>query len=82
MLILVSALLQVGVTTGSSQPNGCSGNIAPIPRLNFTGLCLNDNGNGLRATDWVSSFPSGIHMGARYVKAVAVLFGKMRLCVC
>ena len=56
---------QVSLTTGVSKNNGCSGNIPEIKRLGFPGMCLSDAGNGLRATDFVSSFPSGIHAAAR-----------------
>jgi beta-glucosidase len=49
----------------SSVKNGCSGNIPAIERLRFPGLCLSDAGNGLRGTDFVNSYPSGIHVGAR-----------------
>lgn len=57
---------KVGLTSGSSAPTSCSGNIAPIPRLGFPGLCLSDAGNGLRGTDFVSGWPSGIHVGASW----------------
>jgi beta-glucosidase len=57
---------QSNMTYGTSLvKNGCSGNIPPIPRLKFPGLCLSDAGNGLRGTDFVNSYPSGIHVGAR-----------------
>lgn len=57
---------KVSLTGGADGvDNGCSGNVANISRLGFPGLCLSDAGNGLRATDFVSSFPSGIHVGAR-----------------
>jgi beta-glucosidase len=35
----------------ASTTNGCSGNIPPIARLGFSGMCLQDAGNGVRATD-------------------------------
>lgn len=35
----------------ASTTNGCSGNIPPITRLGFPGMCLQDAGNGVRATD-------------------------------
>lgn len=35
------------LTAGMSGNNSCSGNIIPIPRLGFPGLCLSDAGNGL-----------------------------------
>jgi beta-glucosidase len=56
---------KVNLTAGYSASNGCSGNIPPISRLGFTGMCLSDAGNGVRATDFVNGYPSGIHIGAR-----------------
>jgi beta-glucosidase len=56
---------QVNLTAGTTVSNGCSGNIPAIPSVNFPGMCLSDAGNGLRNTDFVSSWPSGIHAGAR-----------------
>lgn len=58
---------KVVLTTGGTLGNGCHGAIEAIGRVNFPGMCLCDAGNGLRATDYVSSYPSGIHVGARYV---------------
>ena len=34
-------------------------------------MCLSDAGNGLRNTDFVSSWPSGIHVGASWNKTLA-----------
>ncbi|KAK7969418.1 beta-glucosidase [Apiospora saccharicola] len=62
---------KVGLTTGSSTGTGCSGSIPPISRLGFPGLCLSDAGNGLRTTDFVSGWPSGIHVGASWNRALA-----------
>ncbi|GFF67325.1 probable beta-glucosidase M [Aspergillus lentulus] len=62
---------KVNLTAGTDAKNGCSGNIAAIPRLNFPGLCVSDAGNGLRGTDYVSSWPSGLHVGASWNKALA-----------
>lgn len=58
---------KVSMTGGVSSGTGCSGTIAPIDRLNFTGMCLSDAGNGLRNTDLVNGYPAGIHVGARCV---------------
>ncbi|KAJ5606519.1 hypothetical protein N7510_009300 [Penicillium lagena] len=55
----------------STTENGCSGIIQPLPRLGFTGLCLQDAGNGVRYTDFVNSYPSGIHIGASWNKSLA-----------
>ncbi|KAI1284188.1 beta-glucosidase M [Xylaria sp. FL0933] len=68
------ALLASGVTSSTGTTgtlNGCSGNIGPIDRMKFPGLCLTDAGQGVRATDFVSGFPSGIHVGASWNKALA-----------
>ncbi|GAW19816.1 hypothetical protein ANO14919_093070 [Xylariales sp. No.14919] len=66
---LVTGLASSTGTMGTL--NGCSGNIASIPRMNFSGLCLTDAGQGVRATDFVSGFPSGIHVGASWNRALA-----------
>ncbi|KAI1270152.1 beta-glucosidase M [Xylariaceae sp. FL1019] len=67
----VSLVSGLSSSTGSSGVlNGCSGNIAAIERMNFTGLCLTDAGQGVRATDFVSGFPSGLHVGASWNKAL------------
>jgi beta-glucosidase len=56
---------KVSLTGGASSTTGCSGYIPAISRLDFPGLCLADAGNGVRNTDFVSSWPSGMHVGAR-----------------
>ncbi|KAL1873815.1 hypothetical protein VTK73DRAFT_730 [Phialemonium thermophilum] len=58
--------LTAGITVTSE--NACSGYIPPITRLKFPGLCLSDAGNGLRSTDFVTSWPSGLHVGASWNK--------------
>ncbi|PLB47486.1 beta-glucosidase-related glycosidase [Aspergillus steynii IBT 23096] len=62
---------KVNLTAGVSPTSGCSGTIAPIPRLNFPGLCVSDAGNGLRGTDYVNAWSSGIHDGASWNKALS-----------
>ncbi|KAG5919069.1 hypothetical protein E4U61_001216 [Claviceps capensis] len=61
---------RVSLTGGASSKTGCSGIIAPIPRLNFSGMCLSDSGNGLRNTDLVNAYPAGLHVGASWNKAL------------
>ncbi|KAK6196671.1 hypothetical protein LQW54_011322 [Pestalotiopsis sp. IQ-011] len=61
---------KVSLTTGAGAGNGCAGSIPAISRLNFTGMCLMDAGQGLRGTDFVSGWPSGIHVGASWNKAL------------
>jgi beta-glucosidase len=63
---------KVGLTYGSgTSANGCSGEIKPIERLGFPGFCMQDAGNGVRATDFVSGYPSGIHVGASWNKELS-----------
>ncbi|KAK8879261.1 beta-glucosidase M [Apiospora arundinis] len=59
---------KVNLTGGATVNNGCSGFIPSVPRLGFPGLCLADAGNGVRATDYVYSWPSGVHVGASWNK--------------
>ncbi|EQL00879.1 Glycoside hydrolase, family 3 [Ophiocordyceps sinensis CO18] len=62
---------KVSLTGGVDLGTGCSGSIAPIERLGFPGMCLSDAGNGLRGTDFVNSYPSGIHVGTSWNKNLA-----------
>lgn len=54
------------------QPSttGCSGVSGSVPRLGFPGLCLVDNGNGVRNTDGVNGYPSGLHFGASWNRSL------------
>ncbi|KAK3365825.1 beta-glucosidase [Lasiosphaeria ovina] len=61
---------KISLTGGTSSNTSCPGFVGAIPRLNFTGLCLADAGNGVRGTDFVSSWPSGIHVGASWNRAL------------
>ncbi|KAI0018481.1 glycosyl hydrolase family 3 N terminal domain-containing protein [Xylariomycetidae sp. FL0641] len=62
---------KVNLTGGVTSQTGCSGFIPAIPRLDFPGICLTDSGNGLRGTDYVTGWPSGIHVGASWNKDLA-----------
>ncbi|KAI4839662.1 putative glycosyl hydrolase, partial [Aureobasidium sp. EXF-8845] len=55
----------------TSKTNGCGGNSGSVPRVGFPGLCLSDAGNGLRATDGVTGFASGVHVGATWNRNLA-----------
>jgi beta-glucosidase len=55
----------------SSTSNGCVGNSGAVHRLGYPGMCLQDAGNGVRATDGVSAFPGGVHVGAAWNKSLA-----------
>ncbi|KAK8875249.1 Beta-glucosidase cel3A [Apiospora arundinis] len=60
---------KVNITRGfATKDNVCAGNSGSVPRLGWPGMCLHDAGNGVRATDFVSSFPSAIHAGASWDK--------------
>ncbi|KAI9172450.1 putative beta-glucosidase M [Paramyrothecium foliicola] len=59
---------KVSITSGVPSKNGCVGSIGAVKSVKFPGLCLGDAGQGLRGTDFVSSFPSGIHVGASWNK--------------
>lgn len=58
---------QISLTAGSTSDTGCVGYLNPIERLQFPGMCFQDAGQGVRATDFVSAWPAGLHIGARYV---------------
>ncbi|ORY67003.1 glycoside hydrolase family 3 protein [Pseudomassariella vexata] len=63
---------KVNLTGGVSETStSCSGSIAAIPRLNFPGMCLSDAGNGVRSTDFVSGWPSGLSVGASWNRDLA-----------
>jgi beta-glucosidase len=49
---------------GSNGP--CVGNIAPISRLNFSGLCLQDGPLAIRQAVLASVFPAGITAAASW----------------
>ncbi|KAG6167760.1 glycoside hydrolase 3 [Claviceps purpurea] len=58
---------KVNITRGfPDKDNTCASNTGSVPRLGWQGLCLMDAGNGVRATDMVSAWPSGLHVGASW----------------
>ena len=62
---------KVNITRGYPGANTCAGNTGSVPRLQWPGMCLHDAGNGVRATDMVNSYPSGIHVGASWDRELA-----------
>ncbi|KAI2607957.1 glycoside hydrolase family 3 protein [Hypoxylon sp. NC1633] len=66
---------KVNLTGGieADSYTSCSGIIPPIERLNFTGLCLSDAGNGVRTTNFASSWASGISVGASWNRELAYM---------
>jgi len=63
---------RANITVGYPPNTGCSGVTGSVPRLNWDGLCLSDAGNGLRATNFVNAWPSGVHVGATWNKDLAL----------
>lgn len=62
---------KVNLTGGITADSSCSGIIPPISRVNFPGLCLSDAGNGVRTTNLVTSWTSGISVGASWNRELA-----------
>ncbi|WFD04054.1 beta-glucosidase [Malassezia obtusa] len=59
----------VTIVTGSGWGNGpCVGNIAPVEKINFPGICLQDGPSGMRHVDRVTTFPDAITAGATFSK--------------
>lgn len=56
---------KASIVTGSVTGQ-CNGNIAPIPALNFSGLCLADGPLSVRIADLASVFPAGITAAATW----------------
>lgn len=57
---------KVNMVTGSFDVGSCIGNIGPVPRLGFKGLCLSDGPAGVNRADLASVFPSGITTAASW----------------
>jgi beta-glucosidase len=55
---------KAGMVTGTPGP--CVGNIVPIPRLGFGGLCLQDGPLAIRVVDYASVFPAGVSAAASF----------------
>ncbi|KAF3030327.1 hypothetical protein E8E12_000460 [Didymella heteroderae] len=56
------------MVTGTSGP--CVGNIAPIERLNFSGLCLHDGPLSVRQAIYVSVFSAGVSAAASWDRSL------------
>lgn len=60
---------KVNLTTGTGWGSGpCVGNTGSVPRLGIPNLCLQDGPNGVRFTDFVTHFPSGLATAATFNK--------------
>lgn len=55
----------------------CVGNIAPVPRLNFTGLCLQDGPASIREGMYASVFPAGLSVAASWDRDMAHAHGAL-----
>ena len=56
------------MVTGVSGP--CVGNIPPMSRLGFNGLCLQDGPLAIRQADYASVFPAGLTAAASWDKSL------------
>ncbi|KAL6711435.1 hypothetical protein ACN47E_004369 [Coniothyrium glycines] len=59
---------KAGMVTGTPGP--CVGNIAPIPRLNFSGLCLQDGPLAIRQAVYASVFPAQLSVAASWDRSL------------
>ncbi|KAI0178100.1 glycoside hydrolase superfamily [Pestalotiopsis sp. NC0098] len=50
----------------TGQPGPCVGNVLPIPRLNFSGLCLQNGPQGIEEGTYSSVFVSGVSAAASW----------------
>ncbi|KAL1961529.1 hypothetical protein VTN77DRAFT_1634 [Rasamsonia byssochlamydoides] len=62
---------KVQVVVEQTPSTGCSGQTYPVERLNWPGLCFNDAENGVRDTELVTGWPSGLHVGASWNRTLA-----------
>ncbi|KAK3115652.1 hypothetical protein LTR53_004805 [Teratosphaeriaceae sp. CCFEE 6253] len=60
---------KAGLVTGTPGP--CVGNIGPIERLGFDGLCLQDGPLAIRAVTYASVFPAGLTVAASWDRDLA-----------
>ncbi|CAI6030866.1 unnamed protein product, partial [Clonostachys chloroleuca] len=63
---------KVNLTYGyTTEANGCNSKIAPIPRLEFKGICMNNAGNGVGGTEGSNAYPAALHVGASWSRELA-----------
>ncbi|KAM0243972.1 hypothetical protein ACHAP5_006735 [Fusarium lateritium] len=69
---------KISMVTGTlgELSGGCVGNISPIERLNFSGICLQDGPQAMNRADLVSTFPSGLTMAASWDRQAIYARGK------
>jgi beta-glucosidase len=66
---------KANITVGYDDDTGCTGRTGTVPRLNWNGICFSGTGNGVHATEFVNSYPSGLHVGASWNMELAHLRG-------
>ncbi|CAG7924832.1 unnamed protein product [Penicillium olsonii] len=64
---------KVGLVSGTEGP--CVGNIAPIYRLNFTGICIQNGPLALEQGSYTSIFPAGVTIAATWDRDLAFKHG-------
>ncbi|KAJ7164325.1 glycoside hydrolase superfamily [Mycena filopes] len=57
---------KVNITTGVDIMGPCVGNTGQIPRIGWTGFCLQDSPLGVRLANYVSAFPAAINAAATW----------------
>ena len=62
------------MVTGTTGP--CVGNIAPIPRLGFNGLCLHDGPAAIREATYATVFAAGLSAAASWDRDLIRLRGQ------
>lgn len=73
----MTILEKVNLTTGTGWGSGpCIGNTGSVPRLSIPSLCLQDGPNGVRFTDFITSFPSGLAAGSSFNRDLIFNRGK------
>lgn len=77
MVSEMTILEKVNLTTGTGWGSGpCVGNTGSVPRLNIPSLCLQDGPNGIRFTDFITNFPSGLATGSTFNKHLMYTRGR------
>lgn len=73
----MSIVEKVNITTGTGWGSGpCIGNTGEVSRLGIPSFCLQDGPHGVRFTDYVTHFPSGLATASTFNKALSYLRGK------